>query len=905
MKTLKSLFATVSVLFCSIAVSANPIEIGGIWYNLQDSQAEVTSGDTRYSYTVVIPSSVVYDGMEFSVTSIGAAAFKGCSGLAAVVIPASVKTIGANAFAGCNRISSITIPQGVEEIGRSAFANCSNLSRVDLPEGITEIKESTFSLCGNLASIDIPKGCTSIGEGAFSQCSKLSSITIPEGVINIGESVFFDCKSLQSITLPNSVSNMGYGVFRNCSSLASFTIPDSMKNIGSYAFSGCSGLMDVYVKDINVWCNIEFGGYESNPLVNGGNLYLNGESVTELIIPDGITVINKYAFEGFSNLTSVILPSGLISINEGAFYECSRLTSITIPESVTSIGNDAFGFCSSLTLFEIPQSVTSIEGSAFRHCSSLTSINIPEGVISIGASTFSNCVNLISVTIPSSVTSVGYHAFYCCESLKDVYCYAQNVPTTDYKSFEETPQDITLHVPAGSIERYKRIVPWSFFGKIEAIKVPVEEITLDKTVATLEEGKTLTLCATVIPEDATDASVVWSSSNEEVATVDEEGNVTAIAPGTATITVTSNESGEVSASCEVAVVPARYVITYLVDDEVFATDTLTRGILVEVIDEPVKEGYTFSGWSEVPETMPAENITISGTFTVNKYLATFKIDDEVITSDSLEYGAAIVVPDTPKREGYTFSGWSEIPETMPAEDITIIGTFAVNKYLVTFKIGDGVIASDSLEYGADIVAPEVPEKEGYTFREWSGMSETMPAEDITITGIFTANKYLVTFKIGDEVIASDSLEYGADIVSPEASEKEGYTFNGWGEVAKTVPASNVTYTGSYTANVYKVYYYVDGKLVYIAEVTYGEALPEYVYEPTVEDDVFMGWMGDTYETMPAHDVIYTANIVNGIEQITNDNSQMTIYDLQGRRVLDVENMKAGLYIVNGHKVLIK
>ena len=151
----------------------------------------------------------------------------------------------------------------------------------------------------------------------------------------------------------------------------------------------------------------------------------------------------------------------------------------------------------------------------------------------------------------------------------------------------------------------------------------------------------------------------------------------------------------------------------------------------------------------------------------------------------------------------------------------------------------------------------------------------------------------------------DSLEYSTAIVVPEAPEKEGHTFSGWGEVAATVPAGDVTYEGSYTVNTYNVYYYVGEELVHTAEVAYGEAIPEYIYEPTIESDVFVGWIGENYETMPAHDVTYTANIESGIDQMTIGNSQLMIYDLTGRRITDTENLKGGIYIVNGKKVMIK
>ena len=215
--------------------------------------------------------------------------------------------------------------------------------------------------------------------------------------------------------------------------------------------------------------------------------------------------------------------------------------------------------------------------------------------------------------------------------------------------------------------------------------------------------------------------------------------------------------------------------------------------------------------------------------------------------------------------------------------------------------------TESLVHKAEVTIPDAPTKEGYTFSGWSEVPETMPAEDVTINGFFTVNKYLVTFKIGDEVISSESLEYGATIVVPEAPEREGYTFDGWGEVAETVPAGDVTYEGTYTVNVYKVYYYVGEELVHTAEVAYGESIPEYVYETIVEGDEFVGWIGEIYETMPAHDVTYTANITNDISRSTMGDSQLTIYDLNGRKIEvdDLRELAKGIYIVNGRLVVIK
>ena len=284
------------------------------------------------------------------------------------------------------------------------------------------------------------------------------------------------------------------------------------------------------------------------------------------------------------------------------------------------------------------------------------------------------------------------------------------------------------------------------------------------------------------------------------------------------------------------------------------------------------------------------------------FVLRFVIEGKTITEQLVKEGTAIIAPEVEERMGYTFS-WDELPEVMPANDIVVNGSYTVNKYFVTFKIGDEVIASDSLAYGSAIVAPEVEERMGYTF-SWDELPEVMPANDIVVNGSYSVNKYLVTFKIGDEVLASDSLAYGSAIVAPEAPEKEGYTFSGWGEVLQNVPAYDVTFVGSYTVNTYKVYYYVGNELVHTEEVAYGAAMPSYEYKPS-NGDIFNGWDGEHYEAMPAHDVTYIANITTSISLLYGNDRKLVIYDLNGRRIYDLNRLKSGLYIVNGKRTLVK
>lgn len=162
-------------------------------------------------------------------------------------------------------------------------------------------------------------------------------------VIEISGCAFFRCNRLTSVTIPNSVTTIGGSAFYGCSGLTSVTIPNSVTSIGEYAFFGCSGVTKVNISDIAAWCNIkyEYLAYISNT----HHLYLNGEEVTNLVIPDGVTNICDGAFAGCSGLTSVSIPNSVTAIGIHAFAGCSGLTSVNIPNGVTAIGNDAFAYC--------------------------------------------------------------------------------------------------------------------------------------------------------------------------------------------------------------------------------------------------------------------------------------------------------------------------------------------------------------------------------------------------------------------------------------------------------------------------------------------------------------------------------------------------------------------------------
>ena len=197
-----------------------------------------------------------------------------------------------------------------------------------------------------------------IGDGAFESCINIKILTIPDSVTSIGDEAFYGCTSLTSITIPDGVTSIGNYAFYECLNLESVTIPDSVTSIGSSAFYNCSSLTSVYITDIAAWCTISLGyfsngalcsGIESTPLYYAENLYLNGELVTDLIIPDGVKYIGDLAFYKLTSLTSVTIPDSVTSIGDSSFYGCTSLTSVTIGSGVTSISYYALSSCTSLT----------------------------------------------------------------------------------------------------------------------------------------------------------------------------------------------------------------------------------------------------------------------------------------------------------------------------------------------------------------------------------------------------------------------------------------------------------------------------------------------------------------------------------------------------------------------------
>ena len=470
-KSSLSIILAVAIIFSSAAVGLTELDLSGL-FAVKGSAASV--------------SDLVFEFDEYEKTYSVAGCNPSASGN--IVIPSKyngypVKYIGPEAFYECAGLVSVEIPDSVTRIDWCAFYGCTSLESITIPNSVTTIDSYAFSDCTKLASIDIPESVITIYHGAFSDCTSLESITIPDGVKNIGEYTFSGCTSLTSVNLGNGVESIGRFAFYNCTSLVSVTLGDNLTSVTSQAFSGCTNIENVYITDIAAWCDISFGGGDANPLYYADNLYLNGELVTDLVIPDNVTSIGYLAFSRYPGLTSVTIPDGVTDIGASAFSGCSNLETVIIGDGVKTVGDFTFYDCANLTSVTIGKSVTSIGQQAFKGCTNIESVHIkdiaawcgiscydsysnpmcyadnlyfnddvitdlviPDGVTTITDSAFKNCVNISSVVIPDTVTSIENSAFEGCSGLESAII-PNNVKSIGKRAFYKCTSLTSIAIP--------------------------------------------------------------------------------------------------------------------------------------------------------------------------------------------------------------------------------------------------------------------------------------------------------------------------------------------------------------------------------------------------------------------------------------------------------------------------
>ena len=370
------------------------------------------------------------------ITALSSQAFYGMTGLQSVRLPDTLVSIGTKAFRNCSALTNLYIPAGVSVIHAGSYSNspfygcdsklvlyCAADQRQEGWEDSWNYRGSGSPLTTNYGftpedhaywtgfdnaaeTIQIREGITAIPSKAFYECKNLTQVTLPESLKTIGEYAFYGCKNLTQLSLPDSVATIGRYAFANCTNLEGLTLPASLETLGVRFLSGASK-----VKKLTFPASLTGYGYDS------GDGVLSGSYVETVAFDQGVAVIPDYALCGGSRVTDVTMPDTVTTIGSYAFSQCGKLQTLRLSEGLTAIGSYAFSKCSALTQAEIPLGVTVIEPYAFQQCSKLSTLTLPESLTAIGEYAFYKCSGLTALTIPDSVALIGDYAFADCAKM--------------------------------------------------------------------------------------------------------------------------------------------------------------------------------------------------------------------------------------------------------------------------------------------------------------------------------------------------------------------------------------------------------------------------------------------------------------------------------------------------------
>lgn len=400
---------------------------------------------------LVLPANPKNGDVEYTLVKLGDYAFLDNSELTSVEIPSTVTSVGESAFDGCKALA------------KACFASMESFLNIEFGGGAANpiyFSHNLYIAGEEVVNPVIPEGITKLNNYAFAGLTDMKTIELPTSLVNIGEGVFNSCSSLEKIIIPEGVETIGMGAFMFCSALKSIELPSTLKSVAGYSFYECTGLEKASFGSIESLCGIDFGDTFANPLRYTHYLYIAGEEVSEVIVPEGITQIKNYAFFEANFITSVKLPETLESIGVYGFNHCYSMTSISLPGSLTSIGQEAFAGCPALTEMILPPSVTSVGNMAFNNCSGIiksaypeqletnpfivedpwgfdpdinyggttisynaTDAELTDGILFTDAMTTVKYVSIFAgpcITVPAGVIYLADNSFACCEDLNEV-----------------------------------------------------------------------------------------------------------------------------------------------------------------------------------------------------------------------------------------------------------------------------------------------------------------------------------------------------------------------------------------------------------------------------------------------------------------------------------------------------
>lgn len=808
------------------------------WSNLSSkivlikiSDGVTTIGNSAFAFcssaeTVEIPSSI---------TTIGDAAFAECDKLKTVSVPYGVKTVGADAFRDCDLLESVVLADSVTTLGDSAFYMCDSLKTVTLSNKIQKIDDYTFYKCISLENLVIPDSVTYIGYYAFYYCGQLKELTMPVTArIYNSYYVFSGCTEIDKITLTkgttgvmlnygtstsssstitnyeytpwyisgcpevviaDGVKSIGECAFYDCGKLKKLTLPGSLDSMGYMSFYYMSGLSDIYFTGtLADWCEITIDNVH---VVNHAeNLYINGKLVEgDLVIPDGVTYVGDKAFFNVDSITSVTIPNSVNQIGTYAFASCDGITNVKTGNGVTIIEDYAFVECPAMTTLVIGNNVANIGNGAFMSCVELRELTMPvTAKIYNSEDTFYGCKKLEKVTLTkgttgimqdygtstsetSTITNYKYTPWYISDSCKEIII-EDGITNIGNYAFRGCHQCISVIIP----DSVTKIGTYAFYEcyNIKTLKIPdavttignsafynctgLKELTMPISANIYNSGDTFGYCNNIekiiftkgtgsMPDYGTSELANSSTTNYKYTPWYISGCSKIVLPsGISTIgeyafhecsnLTTVNFDGTIDDYYDIYIKDyndplfnartnfGSYKITWIFG-ETTEQETFFAGEEIITPYYECEKGYSIVWSPEVPEIMPAQNLTFTAFFEKINYKVEWNIEG-VISEETYTYGQILNVPSVPSKLGYEFVGWTPtVPETMPDYELSFTAVFEPISYTATF-ISEGVVVSTQTftVETEKLVEPDVPQKAGY-FACWDYYE--LKGEDIIIS----------------------------------------------------------------------------------------------------------------------------------------------------------------------------
>lgn len=839
---------------------------------------------------------------------IGDYAFYGCDNLENTTLGNSVDSIFTYAFNGCTKLEEITVPNNVPYLGASCFSACTSLDKAIVGTGVKVLNPLTFSGCKSLAEVTIGENVALIDTEVFSGCSLLSSITIPQATKKINDNVFTGCTNLGEVIIANRTDSIILG--------NKYTSNDKKYHP---LFTDCK-LESLYVGGKLLFDKTSQKGY--SPFY--GNEYLKS-----VVFNDTEVAIYNSEFANCINLQNIVFGKGIASIGNTAFANCSSLSSIEIPNEVKSLGRRSFYNCTALQSAKIGTGINTLEWATFEGCSLLTDMEIGSNVGTIAKSVFRGCTSLPRINIPQATMTISDSVFYNCTSLKDIiiedrtetltlgsngYSSSSSATSSTQPLFYSCPLD---SVYIGGKIKYNTDAKYGFSPFFRNTSLRTVVVTDAETEVYDNEFYGCSNLTDVVIGDGVTKIGNWAFSGcssllnfsfgNSVETIGAEAfsDCTSMVKLVSSCNVPPVCGDQALADIDVwnctLYVPndyidayynaeqwwdfffidgAEYKVTFMIGEECYDEIMVKYGAKIE-LPTPTKNGYTFQGWKDVPETMPADNITLYGSFCPNVYTISYVVDGEVYDTESIACDAEIVPIAAPAKYDYTFSYWANLPETMPANDITVTAVYVdkVKEILVTVN-----------QYGSATYCSQ------YTldFSEVQGLKAYAASGYNSSTGVVTLTR-VMTSKAGMGLfIKGEPGEYSVPVL-------DNTDDNSLNMLVGTLEKTTINRTSS--DGLYYNYRYT---------IKEGESTPLFY---RVNDGYSLS-SGKAYLQIPivwllsesesearTIKLMFDDGDTTDIDEYNATPSETTYYDLSGRKVSNPQ--KGSIYIVNGKKTMIK